>query len=947
MSILAKSFGLVDMTRFDANAPKLMSLSRSVANELVLLSVLVPLCVADLGAEFSQKVYSTDASLAKGAIVSTEVSPQVSQVLWRSSRSKGGYSKLLTPVQSVLARCLDFEEEDETASGGITSAVDRPLAFRFDFVEVFAGAASVTKEMAALGYSVCCPIELSVDLELDVTKSYVFEWLSYLVTSRLIKALMVEPPCTTFSIMRRPRLRSRDFPFGFDPRCPAAMLGNLLGYRAPQLLFLAIRYGVPCLFENPWSSMIKYLPAWKIVRRQGRCILVRVDSCAYGSPHLKAFGILGAWVSARWISKRCDRTHSHIQVQGKYTKASASYVPLLAKAFARTLADAIVGMGSSLSFDSLTVASGLENQLVNDLAISMPWSLVAVWTFGRPAHINILELSCVLRLATRLAKSGKPLRVVVLVDSNVVKCAASKGRSSSKALSRLLSKLAAVCVVSGLYLSFAFVPTRLNPSDDPTRDAVLRSPRPGLGLDSWTSEDLYQLAQFQGLRRWAANWCRLVLRLCGPGVFGWSDPSLYRRPCFPLGLPASSADPHCPMDFDSTLGFPGEGPGWPGHLFCFGLPLKPWMIFVSLLCLSHGMLHPKTPGDVARQAERSLRPPLQEGRPVLGITQKLRSSHLDLFQRWFAGQGVSLDDLLDGYMTRAEEINRLLVKFGRALYAVGRPYNHYAETINAVASRKPVLRRQLQEAWNLAFAWVRDEPSVHHLAMPWQVLLSAISTCIAWGWMDIAGMLALTWGALLRVGEFLSAFRKDLLLPVDTSYTNQFALLSLKEPKTRFSAARHQSAKLDIPDLLRVVHLAFAGLSPLQKLWPMSGQTLRNRFKLVMNAIGLTADIKLNGKNLDLGSLRAGGATWMLQATEDGEFCRRRGRWINQRVMEIYIQEISSFQLLAILPMSVRTKVYTMAAAFPELLKFASTCTDAKIPHKSWRILWNAQDSWK
>lgn len=147
--------------------------------------------------------------------------------------------------------------------------------------------------------------------------------------------------------------------------------------------------------------------------------------------------------------------------------------------------------------------------------------------------------------------------------------------------------------------------------------------------------------------------------------------------------------------------------------------------------------------------------------------------------------------------------------------------NHSAETINAIAARKPVVRRQLQEAWNLAYSWVREEPSIHHVAMPWQILLSAISVCLVWGWIDVAGMFALSWGSLLRVGEFLQATRRDLLLPVDTNYTNQFALLALKEPKTRFTAARHQAAKLDVPDYCCVWStLPFPGFVPLKSCGP-------------------------------------------------------------------------------------------------------------------------------
>ena len=119
---------------------------------------------------------------------------------------------------------------------------------------------------------------------------------------------------------------------------------------------------------------------------------------------------------------------------------------------------------------------------------------------------------------------------------NVVRCAASKGRSSSRALAKLLSRLAALCVAGGLYLVFGFVPTRLNPADDPTRDCVLRSPIPGMDLAAWDRPDLFRLACFSRCRRWAANWGRLVLLLCGPGLLHLSDKSVYRSAVFAFGL---------------------------------------------------------------------------------------------------------------------------------------------------------------------------------------------------------------------------------------------------------------------------------------------------------------------------------------------------------------------------------------------------------------------------
>ena len=493
---------------------------------------------------------------------------------------------------------------------------------------------------------------------------------------------------------------------------------------------------------------------------------------------------------------------------------------------------------------------------------------------------------------------------------------------------------------------FGFVPTRLNVADDPTRDLELRQPIPGMDLAAWDRLDLYKLAALPKLRRWSSNWVRLVIKMLGPPCLAFPDRSVFRCPRFPYGLrstdvcrPVSVSDF---MDFDATLGFPGEGP--------FALHTRPllgnlfWVVAALLVSCSHGVLFPRNAGDMQRILQREARPPLQEGRPVLGVTNKQRSAYLSLFEEWLGAQGLSLDRILEEHFKRVDEINKLLVQFGRCLYAAGRPYNHYAETINAVTSRKPALKRQVQEAWNLAFAWIRDEPSTHHIAMPWQVLLACLSVCLTWGWLDLAGMLAVSWGALLRVGEFLQAVRSDLLLPCDTNFTNKFALLALKEPKTRFTAARHQSAKLDIPDLLQVAHLSFSRLLPHQKLWSKSGQTLRLRFRQLLTELGI-ATVTLNGKTLDPGSLRPGGATWILQQTEDSEFTRRRGRWVNQRVMELYIQEISAFQLLSAIPPASLNKVFQLCDFFPEALKGATTFWQANIPSNVWYHLWIGQVS--
>ena len=69
-------------------------MSRGVADELVVASVLAPMMATNLGAKLMPRLFASDASLAKGAIVSTSLSDLKAALLWRTSERKGGYSRL-------------------------------------------------------------------------------------------------------------------------------------------------------------------------------------------------------------------------------------------------------------------------------------------------------------------------------------------------------------------------------------------------------------------------------------------------------------------------------------------------------------------------------------------------------------------------------------------------------------------------------------------------------------------------------------------------------------------------------------------------------------------------------------------------------------------------------------------------------------------------------------
>ena len=106
-----------------------------------------------------------------------------------------------------------------------------------------------------------------------------------------------------------------------------------------------------------------------------------------------------------------------------------------------------------------------------------------------------------------------------------------------------------------------------------------------------------------------------------------------------------------------------------------------------------------------------------------------------------------------------------------------------------------------------------------------------------------------------------------------------------------------------------------------------------------MKALDLPSGGFNNMKALDLGSLRAGGATLLMQVTESGDLVRRRGRWVSEKNMSIYPQETTALQYLKAMPENAHKKVLHFARAFPLILKNARKFHDATIPPNVWFLL--------
>ena len=944
MSFVNELFKVIPPRELDPLNPKLRRLSRKAAQEMQVLACLAPILGSNLAVPFAEEIFATDASMGKGGVVSAEVSSEVSAAVWRTAPKKGENVPMASSFHAVLkshdalheevARpfAVDLEEVFGLPSGEPVEdgesltyeekvAPQRPIGLFYQFIEVCGGSGVVTKALLTMSI-VCGPVfDLSFSQQFDMSKCRVVEWLIFMLEQDRLQSFLVSPPCTSFSPAAYPPCRSYDCPRGFT-MSEKVLIGNRLAFVSLALLMVALRMKKFGLGEQPRRSKMRWLREWRRLVELG-AREVWLSSCMFGSIHQKEFGFVGANMQVQWLHRACSRDHTHVKIEGAWTKPSAVYCEGLAWTLAQFFRD---HLEARLKFEERVAinTNGLEDVLTNDLCGGLQWKELDAWHWKFPVHINVLEAQAVLRLLKIVARRGGDLRVPVFIDSHVVRSCIARGRSSALSLRSVLKKIAVFSLAFGIYVGARFSPTRLNPADCPTRDIPFPSPCQLVSQDC-SPNGLSFLASICNLRRWAANWCRLTL-LLHPALLEFHlDASCHRS--YPI-IPALESE--WTLDFDSTLGYPGEG------------PLLTWIFLISGIPLSVFGAPPvgvsKSHGDALRKAQRA-GIVLDDGRRVTQTTSLTREWLLDCFVKWAEECGASFETVVMASPPDIDLLNKLLVDFGRLLFRDGKPYYHFCETINAITSKRPVVRRSLQQAWDLAFMWGSHEPAEHHVAMPYQLVIALISAAWLWGWDREAAVFALAWGALLRIGEVVDAVRADLILPSDVNGTNSFALLRILEPKTRFRAARHQAAKLEHVDLLQVVKVGFGRLEPWEKLWPLSSATLRSRLSRLLVQLGLPSKPQESPKPMSLASFRPGGATHLMNLTESAELVRRRGRWASFRIMEIYLQEVSASTYLNLVTKEARGNVLLAFDLFPVIFKKIVGFSASKIPPSAWYFL--------
>jgi hypothetical protein len=239
-----------------------------------------------------------------------------------------------------------------------------------------------------------------------------------------------------------------------------------------------------------------------------------------------------------------------------------------------------------------------------------------------------------------------------------------------------------------------------------------------------------------------------------------------------------------------------------------------------------------------------------------------------------------------------------LERFVEFRYGSGAALQETVEAILACQRECRVTRQAIPAAWASCWTWRSLQPLKRRNPWPYSFWQSLVVVAMAIGtqaqgnlgrlWIRLSVLWRLAFATLLRPGEVLNLRRRSVKLPRDLLSENMPGVVIIEAPKNSQYFGRQQFVLVDDPSLLAWMSWDFEGMQPDDKLWPSSRQQM---VKMLQEAL---RTLHMEGMNLTLGGLRAGGATYHFQVHRNLGTLQFLGRWRNATSMQHYLQEAVS-----------------------------------------------------
>lgn len=889
----------------DHHPDEVFCISRQSLNELQTLAILGPFAQSDLRAEYSPFLFCMDASPTGGAICRADIGPKAAEEIWRHTEQRGFYTKLQSPVSEILSEHGIEPLASEIISGHdqdkITwndSPIPQPLkeGFLFDAIELFRGVGSWSAAHSRQKLRVHDGIDIDGRRLRcgDILNMSTFRELTALALRGVCRDWHAGILCVAFGTLRRPQVRNKEFPFGFDPNDPFTAKHNKIARRAAIILTLAMQYGAFISVEQPRGSRMFLLHCFKVLIQMG-CVISHYDFCCFGSAFQKPSKWLHnkPWLVSLECKCDCNYKGNHFVVHGSFTKASiedfrqrcrpdilsvygvepspgdrvssfsAAYPLRLMESMASGLKSAISDGVScmpefarkrsleevNLSLDD-SCSIGLpekpfeprrwfeDPEWITEMCESLEFREMYRFQFRRAGHINVNETRVYKSWLKSMAKTHRNSRFTGLLDSRVTLGAAAKGRSSSYAISRVLQGCVGHVIGGNLYPGGLRCYSKHNKADAPSRGRPVEKPTKEQPL--WLKElrkGDYQkfdaVVTSSRISRNPARWLRFLLLLAG---------DIERNP----------------------------GPG-------------------------------------LQRGERLQRGPLDLNVGFAADTSLRMKKCVDAFAIWVERE---CDISWKALTSSVDAVGHALRAYGLYLFSEGYPRYLLVYAITGMQDLMPETKYRLGGAWQVDRKWQHHEPGQCRAVLP-AIAIRAVATIGAlWGACKWSVLVLLGFSAMLHPGELILLCRRDLVFPSDVANDMACMFIHLQNPKTaRF--ARRQHARIDDSQVIRLAEAAFGSLDLGSRLFPGSMASFRRFWNSVMQRLGIP--FKQSEKGATPGSLRGSGATYMYTCTQDIPLIAWRGRWARTKTLEFYLQEVAAQLLLHELHPSSRSSIETLS----------------------------------
>eukprot|EP00438_Fugacium_kawagutii_P033912 Skav205523 [mRNA] locus=scaffold4253:32384:35068:+ [translate_table: standard] len=861
---------------------------------------------SDLRVTHSPYIYTTDASPWGGAVCKAKVGSEVTKELWRHCEQKGFYTRLESPVSAILSeKGLDHQGNLFGDSAPVSEALHQSLVspppalaegYLYDAIEIFRGTGNWSEAHTSLGLSV----HDGVDTDgrrlrcMDLSDPSVCRELAALALRRVVRDWHAGVPCLSYGTLRRPRVRSRNLPFGFNPKDAFTKFHNMLAQRTGIILTLAIMGGAFISVEQPGGSCLFHLHVYGTLLRLG-CTITRFCFCHFGSAFMKPSKWLRnkPWLEALACMFTCPFKGKHFVVQGNFTRDSISEFDNMCRPNCQAVYGRMPEPGQAVSGFSGAYPLGLVTRMASGAVAAKhgevgslcpltreaamkevgleptphsalfpgeppypprPWHEDADWIselcnsldfrecfryrFKRAGHINVNETRTYKSWIKSIAKDQPNSRMVGILDSRVTLGAAAKGRSSSYAISRILQGSLAYVLGANIYPGGLHCRSQDNRADEPSRDADVR-------------------------------------------------PASKLEPVWLLDLKAGN-----PRRFDIVC----EANKVPGNA-------AKWLRFLLLLC---GDIEPNPGPEGPLHGTRRPRGFMDLSVGFAPVTAERMTKCFNAFLAWLSNEFPSTAPQLLG---TAELAGSCLRAYGLHCFQTGLPRYLFTYAITAVQDRYPQYRTLLSAAWQIDRKWQQHEPGACRAVLPALAIRAAVCLAALWGWYQWLGAVLIGFGAMLHPSEMLALTRKDLVLPRDTAFDSKSLFVHVRDPKTaRF--ARRQHGRIDDEQIIAVVDSLFGSLPMQARLFTGTMGMFRRQWNAIMTKLQIPCSQVQRGATPAV--LRGSGATFLYQTSEDVQWVAWRGRWARNRTLEFYLQEVSAQLLIHELPRSAKPLLFQL-----------------------------------